>query len=424
MKRPLFLHSLIFAHCALLLCLMVSCTEKETDLGIDFQDPASLYNGIYDTISGSSEIVAWTTFNDSIKTSGYTTGMIGYYSDATFGSVTAKTFTQLALAGSSGVNLSDYTIDTVLLSLVLDEKYPNDSCTVNIKVSQLASNLYLDSTYYAFSDVSTSSVLFNDNVTIPDTSNQIDIVLNSTANNLFHNRFDSHEEFIEQIKGICIELVDNGTPAMLTINFAATATKMTVRYHDNNGSHSSFDLLIGHSSSESKITHFCQFNHQYNGELSHTFNNNDSIPGSEKLYLEPLGGTYVHFNIDNFVKQFHQTHPRAVIHYAELLIPTHTSCDDLKPERIIANKLSATGGIMPIPDYSSAYTGSGYDGKYQEDKGYYRIRITQHLQHLVTEGKDYGSLLELFGSRSSARRTIVNGTDTDNPIKIHFIYTE
>lgn len=410
--------------CLLMLFCATSCTEKETDLGSEFQDPSSLYDGISDTISGSAEIVAWTTFNDSIKTSGYTTGMIGYYSDAVFGSVTAKTFTQLSLSGTGGVDLSAYTIDSIELALVLDEKYPNDSCTVNLKISQLTEGINKDSNYYAFSDIATGSVLFNDLVTIPDTSKCIAVVLNSTANDLFRNRFDSPSDFIEQIKGLCIELVDNGTPAMLTINFAATATKMKVLYHDNNNVHSSLDILIGSSTSDSKTTHFSQFLHSYNGEIQHTFNNNDSIAGTEKLYLEPLGGTYVHLNIDSFVKQFHQAHPKAIIHYAELLLPTHTASDNLKPDRIVANKVSSTGSIMPIPDYSSAYTASGYDGKYQESKGFYRIRITQHLQYLVTAGKDYGTLLELFGSRSSARRTIINGTDSSNPIKIHFIYSE
>lgn len=424
MKKFTLHCSLLLIQCLMLIGLTVSCSEKETDLGADFQDPATLYDGISDTISGSAELVAWTTFNDSLRTSGYNTGMIGYYSDAVYGGVTAKTFTQLALSSTGGVDLSNYTIDSVSLALVLDEKFPNDSCSVNLKISQLSENLHKDSNYYAYSDVATGSVLFNGNVILPDTLHQISIVLNSTANNLFKNKFNTPTDFTEATKGLCIELVDNGTPAMLTINFAATATKMTVYYHDNNDAHSSLDVLLGNGSSSAKATHFSQFLHNYNGEISHTRNSNDSLPGNIKLYLEPMGGTYVNLNFDNFVKQFHQAHPRAIIHYAELLLPTNVSSDNLKPERIVANKRTSSGSVIPIPDYSSAYTGSGYDGKYQENKGFYRIRITQHLQYLVTDGKDYGTILELFGVRSSARRTIINGTDDSNPIKIHFIYTE
>lgn len=424
MKKNISHYPLLIATCLFLIGLVASCTEKETDLGVDFQDPSTLYNGIHDTISGSAEITAWTSFNDSIKTSGYNTGMIGYYSDAVYGSVTAKTFSQLALSNNGGVDLSAYTIDSVMLTLVLDEKYPNEACNVNLKISQLTGDLYKDSNYYACSDVATGAVLYDNNVNIPDTLKQISVMLNSTANNLFKTKFDSPSEFTKSIKGICMELVDNGTPAMLTINFAATATKMSVYYHDDNDAHSNLDVLIGNGSSNSQATHFCQFRHNYCGTISHTFNSKDSIPGNAMLYLEPMGGTYVHLNIDNFVKQFHQAHPRAIIHYAELLLPTNASSDNMKPERVVANKFTSGGGIMPIPDYSSAYTGNGYDGKYQESKGFYRLRITQHLQYLVTDGKDYGTLLELFGSRSSARRTIINGTDDANPIKIHFIYTE
>ena len=60
-----------------------------------------------------------------------------------------------------------------------------------------------------------------------------------------------------------------------------------------------------------------------------------------------------------------------------------------------------------------------------EDKGYYRIRCTQHLQEMLREGHDNGTLLLLDERRSKAARTIINGPlQATNPMKICFVYSE
>jgi len=46
------------------------------------------------------------------------------------------------------------------------------------------------------------------------------------------------------------------------------------------------------------------------------------------------------------------------------------------------------------------------------------------LQELLRTGRDYGTELYLDARRSSAFRTVLNGTETENPVRVVFIYSE
>jgi hypothetical protein len=157
-------------------------------------------------------------------------------------------------------------------------------------------------------------------------------------------------------------------------------------------------------------------------------NRKASISGTEKLYLEPLGGTRIRLDMQAFIDQFRTEHPTAVIHYAELLMPVSTGVSDTSmPVRILALKNHADGSSTYVTDanvITNAYTYGGFDGYYNREKKQYRLRITRHLQELLRTGKDYGTELIIDARRSSAFRTVINGTASDNPIRIDFVYSE
>ena len=70
-----------FAICLSALLILNACDEKESDLGVDLQDPSTLYEGIVDTAYGT----AMTVYDDSLLTSGQSSVLVGCYSDAVFG---------------------------------------------------------------------------------------------------------------------------------------------------------------------------------------------------------------------------------------------------------------------------------------------------------------------------------------------------
>ena len=70
----------LFFPLGILLFLFPACTEKESDLGVDLQDPFSLYSGIRDT----AYMTGCTIYDDSLWTAGYQYGIFGDYEDDVF----------------------------------------------------------------------------------------------------------------------------------------------------------------------------------------------------------------------------------------------------------------------------------------------------------------------------------------------------
>lgn len=413
----------------LLLAVPTACEEDDTSIGSKLQDDATIFVGERDTIYGA-DITAYTIYDSNLRTSGYTTAMIGHYWDATFGSVNATLFTQVGLTGASGIRFGEIgaTIDSVVVTLVVKETFPNvASANMRIKVSQLAERLYFDSTYTANQSIETGSVFFDDSYHYVDTAKTIRLRLGGDIAEQFAATYADQEEFQERFKGFCIQTVSaQSDPVMFTFNFEASDNKVTV-YYTYEGESNHHDMILGATSTVPTHTHFCQFKHNYSGTaLANLASGTDTaLDGSQKLYLEPLGGMGCRINIDRFITRFRAAHPYATIHYAELLLPVADEADTVHPLVIDAYKRFSHGVNIIISDGLNSYTSTGYDGKYHKDKGYYRIRCTQHLQEMLREGHDNGTLLLLDERRSKAARTIINGPlQATNPMKICFVYSE
>ena len=139
---------------ALLPC---GCSDENTDLGSSLVDPATLYNGKTDTLYASA---AYSRIDEPLKTSSYSFGVVGNYSDATFGSVSSVLYTQVALKqASTSINIEEMTIDSVELCLVNDGLYPDSTATYNFhfEVMRLAEAIVSDSDYYSNNATSTAS---------------------------------------------------------------------------------------------------------------------------------------------------------------------------------------------------------------------------------------------------------------------------
>ena len=90
-------------------------------------------------------------------------------------------------------------------------------------------------------------------------------------------------------------------------------------------------------------------------------------------------------------------------------------------------KRGVDGNLVYVTDanvVSNPYTYAGFDGYYNREKHHYRLRVSRHLQELLRTGIDNGTELIIDGRRSSAFRTVLNGTATANPVRIDFVYTE
>jgi hypothetical protein len=137
-----------------------------------------------------------------------------------------------------------------------------------------------------------------------------------------------------------------------------------------------------------------------------------------------MGGHQVRLSFNHDLQAFHEAHPWAVIHHAELIMPLAPESPALHPDQIITLGRLADSTDAYIDDLIDLYTLTGYDGSYHEDGNYYRMRVTQHLQGLMRQGEDRGLLLLLNSRRNAAQRAIFNGTGTANRPRIIFVYSE
>lgn len=407
-----------------MLLVPVACTEEATPLGIDLQDPFTLYDGTRDT----AYVTACTIYDDSMWTAGYDHCIFGDCSSEQFGKVQAVTYSQIAVAGSNGINLSDeVVIDSVVMTLVVDTLYPSvpDSTPVrlHIVINQLAETL-LDTAYhvnYASQRLQESNVCFFDNE-VTFIADSLNLRMRESIYPVLKQSCSS-ADFLQIVKGFSLRLAENSNK-MVTVDFSASETRLTLFYHTENADSLRYVFTIN-----SETGHSMHFVHDYSGTsiewiASHP---KDSLEGGSRLYLEPLGGTRVRLNMQPFLNSFRQQHPWAVIHHAELLLPVAPEADEQRPVRILANKREDDGTMTMVTDanvVSNPYTYTGFDGYYHKDGNYYRMRITRHLQELLRTGRDYGTELYLDARRSSAFRTVLNGTETENPVRVVFIYSE
>lgn len=411
------LKSFIFFAAVLAALLPTACTDDESGIGLSLIDPTTQYNGLHDTIYAD---FAYSLRDDSLLTSNYSFGIIGNYADATFGKVSSTLYTQIALATlDNSINLTEATFDSVVLSLWIDGLYPDTAADYNFhfEVMQLAEPVLSDTTYFSFQSmpVNESRKFFDGNVTVHAHDSIVRLKLGGDIISVINQPADSKEEFIDKTKGLCIRIVADGDQGMLGIDFSNTFTRLSAYYnmYGNDSNEYKFEIGAG-------AAHFTHFEHDYTG----TAFGADSIGGAQRMYLEPLAGYNARIVFNNQLQAFHQAHPTATVHYAELRLPTASEADNMKPDNILALTKNANGNETYIDDWIDPYTYRGYDGAYNSENGYYRIRVTQHMQGLLRQGEDNGFLLVLNSRRSAAQRTILYGPEGTKKPMIVFVYSE
>ena len=413
---------LFYTAACLLLLATIGCADEESGLGVNLVDGSTLYTGHQATLTANS---ALSVRDDSLMTTNYSYGIIGNFQDPAnvFGRVNAILYTQIALdANTSSINMADNIIDSVVLTLVKDRTYPDTAATYNFhfEVMQLAEPLLSDSTYYSHDTlpVNTSAKYFDQSVTVGVTDSIVRLKLDNSIRTIL-NQTGSAEEFANATKGLRIRITDAGDMGMLGVNFAATKTCITV-YHrysaeDTVDATYTFPLASGPS-------RFIHFKHNYSGS---TTGGADSLDGSTALYLAPMGGYSILVNFDSDIRAFAAAHPNATLHYAELLLPVTSTTTTTRPDRVLAVAKRTTGNDVYIDDLMMDIINmSRFDGTYDNSRNCYRLRVTQHVQGLLREGADAGTLLVLNSRRSSAAGAVINGLSATDKIRIELIYSE
>lgn len=435
-KTKLSIKALTACTLALLMGFSVftACNPEDTDFGRDLTDPSAWYNG---TLCDTLSIEAYTFREDSMTTSNYLNGVIGVMQNSVFGKTEAAMYTQAALSTTGGISFESDVVDSVVVSLAISDLFSttardsNYVYTARLQVVPLADPMYPDSTYYACSDVQCLRMVYFDSVMrIAKNDSVVRMKLNASSLSIFSNRvYNDNSAFQSALKGFKISLEPQGADAndmMMSVNYAAQSTGLTVHFHSNNDT---MPLSYTFVFSGTSAAHFNSYRHTYSSSPLSVFNTNvkDSVSGVQKLYLQPLGGTFVKMRFPT-LKQWSAQHPNAVVHHAQLILPVNDATTSLgdPSSRLLCYRYGANGSVSLIPDLMDALLNGGFDGNYNNAKGQYRMRITRQVQQAVT-GANSGDLgIYIDARRISAKQVILSGTDKTMPnhTKLEIIYSE
>jgi hypothetical protein len=138
-----------------------------------------------------------------------------------------------------------------------------------------------------------------------------------------------------------------------------------------------------------------------------------------------LGGTSIKFRFP-YLLEWKRQHPNAIVHLAEMYVSVpDEAINNNPPSSLICYRQTEAGGLVTIPDMLDGVISEGFDGVYDSNKRWYRMRITRQIQQILNgSAPDLGMRLYVNSRRSVANRCTVYGTETDKPIKLKIIYTE
>jgi hypothetical protein len=404
---------------------LTSCKKKDTSLGSNVIDQNSLLNSEQvDTFS----LTTFTIVEDSAITDNPAYAVLGSYNDPKFGTVNASFYTQFRLSGvNPNFGTDPITIDSIMLGLEYVDYY-GDLSAQTVEVYQMTEDIYLDSTYYAFTTKANNGVdlvepgfgTFTpdpDGITVigEDTvDTQLRIRLkNSLAQTLIDEassggaNFTTNENFVSYFKGLHVRVNNaaqsSGTGGILYFNLNDPLSKMTI-YYEQSGIKKSFDFLINTSCAD--------FNHvdiNNSGKPVQTVIN-DTVSGQKEFYSQAFRSRAVVKipGLKNLPK-------KAVIHKAQLILPIQYQTGvRYQP----ADELSVS--IL----YNGSLSGIGVLGFYDYSYRQYTIDIRNYVQALV--GQEITTDELILSPRyfiTSAERVVFNGPSTINKMKPKLIVT-
>lgn len=416
---------------------MFACTDDNSDLGMSLTNPDAQYEGaLCDTFT----VVAHTFLEDSMNTANYANGVLGISRDNVFGKTEASIFTQVSLSTTGGISF-ETAVDSVVLSLTCTGHYTrvktaSKSMTAHFEVQPLAESMSIDSSYTSSSELACLPVkLFDGDVKFSISDTVINLKLkNGTHRNSIHRIFDrktykNNDEFLEAFKGLRIKMTPKGVYAddlLLYVNFAASNTGLTVYYHDRLDSVLSYDFILNERSTAA-AAHSNFYKHSYTSAPLSGLTGNDSLSGEDKLYLQPLGGTFVKLRFPT-LRDWTEEHPHAIIHQAKLVFPVSGDVSNDNPaNRLLCYRYHENDSVTLVPDLIDGVLSSAFNGYYDKENKQYVMRITRQMQQVVSGiTKDCGLAIYIDARRTTANPVVLNGTSKTlaNHVKLEIIYSE
>ena len=422
--------------------VLASCTDEPDLIGLKQLQNEKLGIGFSDTTT----IVAYSVFDDSLRTDNYPVSLLGTFNDPIFGTTSASIFTQVRLSTLSP-NFTGASLDSLVLYLPYSGSYQAETMgDLQVKVYEVNQQMYIDSVYYSdrvlsykptiladttFTPKPTDSVTINGVKYPPMLQIKLSAILGNTL--LSSVSLTDNDAFTSFFKGLFIKALPLSTStdnkgSILYFNLLSSLAKMTLYYTKATVS-SKYDFIIN-----DKAAKYTNFNHyNYNGSNSTLSATNDfknqlgvdiapnTSLGQQKLYLQSMGGVKVSLKFP-YLRELAKNQ-KLIVNEAVLVIKNaDVDNKNTPPSSLTILKNLADGKTAFLPDIfeGALFFGGTYSN------GEYRMRITRYFQNMLnTTDVDYGLVMLIDSRRTTANRFVFTGTDKTlaNRMKLELKYT-
>jgi hypothetical protein len=405
-----------------------SCTNSD-EIGLNLTPPGDRFRFVVDS---TAVITASTLRQDSLTTEKRSSSLLGCMNDPVFGQSTANLLTQLRLSSNEVDFGANATLDSMVLLMKYQGYYGDTLALQRLKVYELTSNLYFDSTYYSnlnmqdfydpqspVGDYSYYPKPDQDSVMIRLSDDLGNKLLRTDTANLSNNT-----TWLAFFKGLYLESqpVDQGG-AIVYYDLKGGKSRMIMYYHNDVEDSLNYEVVIN-----SNCSYLNLFNHNYAASPIAGLIN-DSLDTHEEIYLQSMAGLRSHLNVQIPEAIMSKINDGITINKAELII---TIPDDPTvgafPRPVSLRVFNAGAGgknefiddLLLGEDY--------YGGKFISKTSTYRFNIGRHLQNILHPDPDQriantGLFLVITDERTSANRMILKNGTANGGMKLVITYT-
>jgi hypothetical protein len=437
LKAPARFSALLFSFLSVALLLFQSC-KKDDELGVDLVSlPGDMFGLSY---TDTASVIAWSTKEDSLQTSGVYLQLLGSYFDPVFGKTSSSIYTQARLS-TNDVNFGTNPVgDSLVLSMQFNGYYGDSLASLRVKVYELDPTCVFskDSTYYSHQSLPTADLLFDavvrlnpiDSVTFggKKVSPMLMLNLGGPLMQKFINASGTSDladnsAFLKFFKGLYItveEVAAENEGIIGYFNLKADLSRLTLYYHNAS------DTLTYPFYINDDCAKFCHFDHHGYLEAETGLNYQDSNGVNPRLYVQAMSGVKVRIKMPH-ISDLYKDGPIA-INRAELVIktdPSDLTSSTFKPAaKLIVARVTDEGKNAFLSDVQEGDSFMG--GTYDADKQEYRFRITRYLYDILS-GKYTNNGLVLMVSASSVRAeraTLLGNTLSGNNLRVEIVYSK
>jgi hypothetical protein len=439
LRRKLYLF-MSFSFLVLSAVFINSCEEGPSPIGSELLPTDDYISfGSTDTLS----VWSYTMYNSSVPTNDPSVALVGSVSDSYFGTTTTEFVSQIRL--SNMWNYGPVTVDSVKLFLKILTNRGGSTTEGNIlKISEIADQIYVDSTYY--SDTQTNTTDFHISVQLPvlkpDTVNGISVSLPidfgeyliRDTSMLFYS--NTKPDFRSYFKGIYMQVEESDHPLLMTFSLASSAS--------TGGQYLNYFVLYMHDTSYASLRYYLILdpihpNACYN-RIIRDFSTADPDKKIEHIndmnyrdtmtYMQYLNGVYTKLvfpGLDSLKAKFGNS--KFSINKARLSIPVYYDGDRYTvltvPSSLRLRYTASDGLKYDVPDYSIGTNQAFFDGSLNAFDSTYYFNIPTFIQnYLEDRTNEYKPELEVYSGPVDLKSVVLKANASKRPVKFELTYTK